>query len=388
MAPTTKSSISIVRCYSYDPTFVKAALKMAIDLLGGVSQFVGTGQSVLIKPNMLSPHPPGRAVTTHPSLIEAVVELVRSAGGTPSVGDSPGFYKFSRVAEVSGIGEAATRAGALLVPFDDEEEIVTAKGCLLKRLVVAREVARADEIISVSKFKTHGLTYITGAIKNLFGVVPGLKKAEMHFRFPDNQRFSRMLVDICRSVPVKLHVVDAIMGMDGNGPNSGEPFPIGLIVAGVDPVAVDSTLCRIVGIDPLSIPMIRIGAERGLGNVDMDLIEIIGEDLADVRVPGFRAVPHGAEPGRLLPIPEPIARRIKNWIVLKPRFLHNVCTRCGACVEVCPARPKALSLERGRIRINDRACILCYCCNEICPSRAIRLKRGFAASLLAKLLKI
>jgi len=388
MAPTAQSRISVVRCSSYDPDSVKAALTTAIELLGGISQFVITGKSVLIKPNMLSPHPPEKAVTTHPSLVEAIIALVKAAGGIPSVGDSPGFYKFSRVAEVSGIGEAGRRAGAPLVPFETEEEINTGEGCLMKKLVVAREVAKADAIISVSKFKTHGLTYITGAIKNSFGFIPGLKKAEMHFRFPSNDRFSRMLTDIGMSVPVRLHILDAIIGMDGNGPAAGDPFRIGLIIAGSDPVAVDSTACRVVGIDPMSVPMIRIGAERGLGNAGSDRIEIVGEDLAGVRVGGFRSVPHGAEAGRLLPIPESTARHIKNWIVLKPRFLHDVCTRCGACVEVCPARPKALSLEGGRIRINDRACILCYCCNEICPSRAIRLRRGFAAAALAKLLKI
>jgi len=387
MAPTARSRISVVRCSSYDPDSVKAALTTAIELLGGISQFVRTGQSVLIKPNMLSPHPPEKAVTTHPSLVEAVVELVRAAGGIPSIGDSPGFYKFSRVAEVSGIGEAARRAGALLVPFEREEEIATAGGCLMKKLVVAREVTRADAIISLPKFKTHNLTCITAAIKNHFGYVPGLKKAEMHFRFSDGDRFSHMLADIARSLPARLHILDAVVGMDGNGPAAGDPFRMGLIIAGSDPVAVDSTACRVVGIDPLIIPMIRIASERGVGNAAEELIETVGEAIERVRVSGFRYTPP-AETGRLLPLPAFLSRRFKNWIVLRPRILHNVCTRCGACVEVCPAGPKALSLERGRIRINDRACILCYCCNEICPSRAIRLRRGFAAGVLAKLLKI
>jgi uncharacterized protein (DUF362 family)/Pyruvate/2-oxoacid:ferredoxin oxidoreductase delta subunit len=387
MAPTAKSRISIVRCPSYDPPSVKAALRTTIDLLGGMSRFVQNGQSVLIKPNMLSPHPPAKAVTTHPSLVEGVVELVRAAGGIPSVGDSPGFYKFSRVAEVSGIGEAARRAGAPLVPFEEEEEIATAKGCLMKRLVVARAAASTGGIISLPKFKTHNLTCVTAAIKNLFGCIPGLKKAEMHFRFSDVDRFSHMLADIARSLPARLHVLDAIVGMDGDGPAAGEPFRMGLIIAGADPVAVDSTACRIVGIDPLIIPMIRVASERGVGNAAEELIETAGESIERVRVSGFRYTPPGGT-GPHLPIPGFLLRRLKNWIVLKPRTLHDVCTRCGACVEICPARPKALSLERGRIRIDDRACILCYCCSEICPSRAIRLRRGFAAGILAKLLKI
>ncbi len=273
MAPTAKSIISIVRCNSYDLDSVKAALRTALELLGGVSQFVVAGQSVLIKPNMLSPHPPEKAVTTHPSVVEAVAELVRAAGGIPSIGDSPGFYKFQRVAETSGIAEAARRAGALLVPFEGEEEITTAEGCLMKNIAVARAAARADAIISLPKFKTHNLTCITAAIKNLFGYIPGLKKAEMHFRFPDIDRFSHMLADIARALPPRLHILDAVVGMDGNGPGAGDPFRIGLIIAGSDPVAVDSTICRVVGIDPLSIPMIRIASERGSGNAAVERIE-------------------------------------------------------------------------------------------------------------------
>lgn len=355
-------------------------------LLGGMNRFVRRGQQVLIKPNMLSPQPPERAVTTHPSLVTAVAALVASEGATPSVGDSPGFYRFSRVAEVSRIGEAAAASGARLVPFDEEVELPTADGCLMKKLVVARAVANADAIVSLPKFKTHGLTHITGAVKNLFGCIPGLKKAEMHFRFPDNERFSQMLVDICLSIPVTLHILDAVAAMDGDGPGAGTPFPLGLIIAGADPVAVDSTACRAVGIDPLSIPMLRIGTERGLGNAAEERIQLIGDPLTPV--PGFKSIVSGGEPGRLIPFPAFMLRRIKDWIVLKPGFLRDRCTLCGACVGICPAKPKALRVEAGRIVIDDRNCIRCYCCSEICPSRAIKLHRGPGAALLAKLLKI
>ncbi|MCX6355323.1 MAG: DUF362 domain-containing protein [Candidatus Aureabacteria bacterium] len=384
---TTKSKVALVRCNSYEIHHVTQAVTRAVDLLGGINLFIMPGQKVLIKPNMLSPHPPEKAVTTHPALVQAVAELVKSSGGIPSVGDSPGFYKFSRVAEVSGIGEAVRKAGARLVPFDREQEIPTAAGCLMKSLVVASEVTNADVIISLPKFKTHALTCITAAIKNLFGCMPGLKKAEMHFRFSDDNRFSHMLADIALSIPARLHILDAIVGMDGNGPGAGDPFRIGLVIAGADPVAVDSTACRIVGIDPLTLPMVRIAAERGVGNASEERIEIVGEDFQKVRVPGFRYNPP-AGAGRLLPIPDFFSLRFKNWIVRKPRFLRAICTKCGACVQICPARPKALRMEKGRIVIDDRNCIRCYCCSEICPSKAVRLTRGFGAALLARTLKL
>ena len=386
------SKVAIVRCNSYEPETVSQAVKQAVDLLGGISAFVSPAQNVLIKPNMLSPQPPDRAITTHPSIVEAVVELVKSAGARPAIGDSPGLYpgfnKFTHNAKVSGISQVAERTGAPLTPFDKEVQISTSEKCLMKRITVAQAVTAADAIISVPKFKTHSLTYITGAIKNLFGCVPGLKKSEMHFRFPDNERFSRMLVDVALSIPVCLHIVDAVTGMDGNGPSGGDPFPIGLIIAGADPVAVDSIACRVVGIDPEEIPMIRIGAECGLGATAENAICIVGDSLENVRVSGFRPIPPHTGTVKSLPLPRFLLKNVKRWFIPKPRILRHVCTRCGACIEICPARPKALEMKKGKVVVNDDACILCYCCQEICPSRAVELRRGFAAKLLAKLLKI
>jgi uncharacterized protein (DUF362 family)/Pyruvate/2-oxoacid:ferredoxin oxidoreductase delta subunit len=380
--------VALIKCNSYDRTAVRTAIAQAVDLLGGIERFISPEQNVLIKPNMLSPQPPEKAVTTHPSVVEAVIELVQSAGAHPVVGDSPGFYKFYRVASISGIEDAVRKTGARLVPFEYAVAIDTAEGCLMKKIEVAREVVEADAVISVSKFKTHCLTYISGAIKNLFGCIPGLRKSEMHYRFPDNERFSRMLVDVALSLPIRLHVVDAVIGMDGNGPSSGDPFHMGLIIAGVDPVAVDSTACRIAGIDPREIPMIRIGAELSLGVSDGEAIEIVGEDFESIKVRGFRAIPPHAKTGHLIPLPRFLSNRFRDWIVNRPRFMHDRCTRCGACTTICPARPKALTLRDGRVMINDRLCVLCYCCYEVCPSNAIALKRGFAAALLARLLKI
>jgi len=382
-----RSRIAVVRCRSYDAGETRAAVARAVDLLGGMGGFVVPGQAVLLKPNMLAPHPPGKAVTTHPAVIEAVIRRAKDAGAFPRIGDSPGFHSFAKVAAASGIGAMAAEAGVPLVPFDEEEEIRAPEGCLIRKFVVARAVVRAPALISLPKFKTHNLTGITAAVKNIFGCIPGLKKAELHCRFPDRERFSRMLVDLGLTVPARLHILDAVVGMDGNGPGAGDPFLIGFIIAGADPVAVDSTACRAVGIDPLSVPMLRIAAERGLGKAREDEIEILGEKAGDVRVSGFRAVPAEGREGPAC-MPDFVARAIKGWFARRPRILHRACTRCGACIGVCPPGPKALSLEGGRVRIEDRRCILCYCCNEICPARAIRLRRGFGAGMLARMMRL
>jgi ferredoxin len=182
--------------------------------------------------------------------------------------------------------------------------------------------------------------------------------------------------------------MDAIVGMDGNGPNGGDPFPMNVIVAGTDPIAVDSTMCRIVGIDPRTVPMLRIGEACGLGTTQENAITVVGAALDDVRTDGFRALTPQSEVGRLLPLPRFLSSVFQRWIVRRPRIIHHACTRCKTCVKVCPAQPKALAFKNGKVLVNDSSCILCYCCHEMCPSRAIALKRGFAASLLTRMLRI
>lgn len=384
----TSSTVAIVRCGSYEPDTVENAVRRAVDLLGGIGSFVRPGERILLKPNLLGPHSPEEAVTTHPAIVRAMAELVHAAGSRAIIGDSPAFYAFARVASATGMNSVEESTGAPLVPFENGKDIPTAEGATTRRLTIAHAVAEADAIISLPKFKTHCLTHITGAIKNLLGCVPGLKKSELHYRFPDNERFSRMLVDINISLPIKLHLCDAIIGMDGNGPSAGAPFQIGLIIAGNDAVAVDSTACRVVGIDPMTIPMIRIGERCGLGTAEESRIEIVGERLEKVRVDGFRPIAPRVEVGRLIPLPRVISDRFRHWLVRKPRIVGSVCTRCGACIGICPARPKALSMEDDGVAVDDARCILCYCCNEVCPSQAVKLRRGPLAGLFARVIGI
>lgn len=379
------SVVAVARCASYDAGEVRAAVGRALDLLGGMGRFVVPGAGLLLKPNMLAPQPPEKAVTTHPAIVAAAASLAREAGASPRIGDSPGFHSFAKAAAASGIAAMAAAGRIPLVPFDDGEEIRTPPGGLVSSFVVSRAAARAPAIVSLPKFKTHNLTGITASVKNLFGCIPGLRKAEFHCRFPDADRFAAMLVDLAFALPARLHILDAVVAMDGDGPGAGDPFPLGLVIAGGDPVAVDSTACRAAGIDPLSIPMLRIAAERGLGTARADGIEIRGDTPA--ATPGFRAPAAGGGKGPAI-LPDPVARAVKGWFARRPRVDRGLCTLCGACAGVCPARPKAISIRGGRVAIDDRRCILCYCCSEICPSRAIRLRRGRGAGLLARALGI
>jgi ferredoxin len=235
---------------------------------------------------------------------------------------------------------------------------------------------RADGVISVGKLKTHTFTVLTGAVKNLFGLIPGLKKAELHFRLKGADSFSGMLVDLSECVKPRLTVIDAVVGMDGEGPAGGRPKRIGLLIASDDTHALDAHFAHIAGADGDTVPSVRIARSRGLGPSDHAHIRVVG-DGADVdRIDGFR-LPSTTQ--RYGGIPHYLRVFVGEGVTRKPVFLASRCTRCGQCIEVCPA--EALVQGDRKPTIDRAICIRCYCCQEACPSRAIVLRRRPLRSL-------
>ena len=382
------SVVAIVRCSDYTPSIVFRSVKEAVDLLGGIGQFVSQGQRVLLKPNLLSSRPPDSAVCTHPAVMEAVAGLAAAASGIVcSVGDSPSigaenWDKYKRLLSVTGMMESIERAGIEPVRFDDssiEREIPEAK--VFHQLLLTRALDDFDVLINIPKFKTHGLVRISGAIKNLFGCVPGRRKAMFHLQAGDNpEMFAQMLVDVLRAVRPRLSIMDAIVGMDGQGPAAGRRRNFGLIIASADPVALDATACRVAGIDPMTIPTIRLASEQGLGIADE--IEVLGLQPDEVHIDDF-LVPQGGD--MVSRIPKPIYRALRNQIVISPTFIREKCTGCRQCVEMCPM--SVIGGEGNVLKINYSKCIRCYCCHEVCPQEAILLRpgrlRGSISALLA-----
>jgi ferredoxin len=237
-------------------------------------------------------------------------------------------------------------------------------------------VLEADGLVSLAKLKAHQLTRITGAVKNQFGCLPGLRKGEFHVRMNDIDRFSRMLVDLNRVVRARLFVVDGIVAMEGNGPRSGDPRPMNVLIFGDDPIAIDATICRLVGLDERLVATVVHGERTGLGSTDVryvgDPLESFVDEAFDVnRAPGSTT-------GRLSG-PFTFAR---NIIVPRPTIVAERCTLCGTCVEVCPVEPKAVAWPTaagaaGKVPPEHTfsRCIRCYCCQEMCPSRAIEVER-------------
>ncbi len=373
-----KTTVAIVRCKDYTPSEVRAAVREAVDLLGGMGRFVPPGSRVLMKPNLLASWEPDAAVCTHPTILQSLLELAASSGGECSVGDSPAVGgdtpgALNRLLKKTGVQDVLADTDAAMEFFAAPGTEVDIEGAaVFHRIPIASAVCRADVVINIPKFKTHALMRLTGAVKNLFGCIPGRRKVGFHLQAGDNpSMFAQMLLDVLMAVRPALSVMDGVWGMDGEGPSAGRKRQFGVILASEDPVALDAVACAVAGIDPMEIPVLRLARERGIGETDLKEIEILGVSPEEVRIPDFRLPARGDLVSR---IPAPVYRALRNQLVRSPALKARRCTRCNACVRICPVH--AVSRIKGRLRFDYSRCIRCYCCQEVCPEHAIYTRPG------------
>lgn len=326
-----------------------------------------SGKKVLVKPNVLRASEPKEAICTNPAVLRAVVEALEAMGpASLVVGDNPGLVSYGANEasfETAGLMEASKgyyrNIGNDSVKVDFNPDFISS-------VSVSREVLDADVIVSLPKFKTHGLTIITGAIKNSYGLLPGAQKAKLHRAAGSPQRFHELIVDVFRLRVPDLFIVDAVVGMEGNGPASPDLRDIGLILASDNAVALDSVIATMMGCDPGRLRFLQKAKEAGLGDYDPTGIEIIGELK---RLPGFKLPPFG---GEAILKNEAIQSLILDRIRVRPQADPDLCTACGTCVEHCPV--SALSMEGDLPQVDPDTCITCFCCQEMCPEKAIALK--------------
>lgn len=384
------ATVAVVRCDDYVPEEVDKAVRRAIELLGGTGKFVAPGQTILLKPNLLQGQEPEKCVTTHPAVVAAVARLLMEHGCRVVIGDSPGAgivyseANLRRAYSRSGFATVAGETGAVLNHDISSRTVPFPEGEVMKQFSIITPATEADAIVVVSKAKTHMWTRMTGAAKNLFGLIPGLEKPVFHFRFQDEYAFGKMLVDLNECMKPRLQIVDAVVGMEGDGPQAGTPRNIGVILAGSDYAAVDTVLARLIGMDPLEIGSIRSAAARGL--FDPSAVRTVGDDPAEFTVPDFRkpSTYAGGRAGPWRRVVLAVVQRFGRTYAPRPGVSAPACIGCGKCERICPVQ--AITVAEGRATIDLSRCIRCYCCHEMCTEHAITLSRSLTGKLLARLL--
>jgi uncharacterized protein (DUF362 family)/Pyruvate/2-oxoacid:ferredoxin oxidoreductase delta subunit len=364
------AKVSIVRCEYYDTNSVFGAVKKSVDLIGGIEAFVKPGMRVLLKPNLLSARAPEDAVDTHPEVVRAVIRLVKGAGAVPFIGDSPGGFEenMGEIFEKSGMKRIADEEGVRLEAFTASK--------FVNGIPIARQIFDSDRVISIPKFKTHSITVLTAAVKNMFGSVVGLYKAECHSRAPKEEDFSGIIARVYAITRPHLTVVDGITAMEGDGPSSGVVRKMGLIMSGEDAVAIDSSLARIMGIAPLDILVTKKAYEAKLGEADDSKIEVLGDSLDAFVAKDFKL----PQTTPLKYLPKSIIGCVASLIRFRPHIDNGACRRCNLCKLTCPVH--CIEIEKARCSIDYKKCVRCLCCHEVCPYRAIIIRRNILTKMV------
>lgn len=329
---------------------------------------------------------PESAITTHPSLVSAVVKEVKRIGAIPLVGDTPGnaTADINKTLTTTGIKQATEEAGGQVINLLEAGSIEIASPSnnqRAKTLRICKSALEVDAIINLPKLKTHNYTLYTGAIKNMFGCVPGFHKAHYHMLAYRPADFAEILVDVFHLLKPTLNIMDGVFGMEGNGPNGGNKRFMGIIMASADGVALDAVASYLIGYKPFSIDTTRVAHKRNLGEAQLEKIETVGADLEkfikeDWKHPSTILLLSRFVPDWMHSLTKPFTRLIR----VNPFIDQNICVKCQICVKSCPT--KTIHYKEGKVEIDLKNCIMCFCCHELCPYHAIRLKTSWLLRLL------
>lgn len=383
------SPVVMTPCETYDDATVKAALEAVLSPIGGLD-WVTEGMTVGIKANLVSAMKPEECATTHPSLLCALTQMLRERGARVIIGDSPGGVYTA--AFVNHVYHAAGLSACEAVGAELNRDLGVAdtrfpEAYVLKSFTYTAWLDACDAVIDFCKLKSHGMMGMSAAAKNLFGVIPGTMKPEYHFRFPDMRDFARMLVDINDyfAEKVKLTLVDAVEGMEGNGPTKGSPRHIGVLLASASPHTADMICARLIGLSEDAVPTLQAARERGLLPNEVTLITVGATDgkqnAEDFAVADFEhvAVRRGhlfTSKGKL------VSKVLEKLLDSRPKLQESECVGCAKCANICPA--KAIIMENKKAVIDRDRCIRCFCCQEFCPTGAMKVHRTWIARLLVK----
>ncbi len=359
--------VVIEECESYSD--VDLALENGLKKLGGIGAFVKEGEKVLIKPNLLSARNPEEAVTTHPEVIRAVIKQVKKLTDDITIADSPGFVGdirgWDRVIEKTGVRLLAEEESVKIESLKTPKEVEIKEWIVARKFIVSEEIFRYDKVINIAKLKTHSLTVYTGAVKNMFGIIPGKIKSGMHTKFQDPITFSKMLLDLYTLKKAELNIIDGIYGMEGQGPSAGDKKHFRILGISDDALALDYVITKGLKLDA---PLIMIAEERCM----IKDLQVFGEVKGSIKKPSS---------GILENVVLPLAGNLRRKFTSKPVLIEEKCTKCESCFKICPVFAIKMAPYPN---FDYKKCIRCYCCHEICPEKAIYLKKSLAQKILRK----
>ena len=371
--------VSILRTDAYHPQALDAAVQKHFSLLG-VERLIKPGLRVVLKPNLLMRRAPAEATTTHPELVGAVARWLKARGVTDiMLADSPGgpYTKALLGGVYAGCGmtDMARREGIAL-NLDTGWKVRATSQKRVAEFNIITPVAQADLVINLCKLKTHCMTGLSGAVKNLFGCIPGLQKPEFHYRFKKPDDFCDMLVDLCETVRPAITLVDAVDAMEGDGPSGGAPIHLGLTLCAANPYALDVALCALIRMEPEQAGTVKAAETRGLAP-RLEEITLLGEpellhSVERFALPRSKGVDFNTHLPRWL---QSAANAVtEHFFVPRPVVTKRECVGCGKCKESCPA--DAITIREKKAAIHPARCIKCYCCHEMCPFRAIHVSQN------------
>ena len=376
-----KSKVVLLPCGKYNEEKIHILLNQGLDFLGGLENLVPKDAKILLKPNLLKKAEVEKAVITHPVVVGAFARILRENGYQNIVlADSCGHGTTQAVIRGTGMDTYLEQYHIPAIGYSEGIKIAYPQGIQAKEFILPRELQEQDCVISLSKMKTHALERITGAVKNSYGFVYGFHKAKGHTQYPSADSFARMLIDLNKCVAPKLYIMDGIVAMEGNGPGSGDPVSMNVLLMSTDPVALDSVFCRLVYLKPEMVPTNYHGEKMGLGTWKEEEITLLtpngevsmGEAVKRYGNPEFNV--------DRKEVHKNIWTRMAGALNLfqkKPYIETDKCVRCGICVQSCPVPGKAVDFRNGKGKppvYDYHKCIRCFCCQEMCPKNAIKVK--------------
>ena len=382
------NKVSIARCTDYQYNNVEKSVFQCLDEIPEIKQKVKSKTRVLVKVNLLRGNSPEEAITTHPSVVEAIVRYLQALGCSVIIGDSPGSaLNFNEkllhsVYKVTGMLDVTKKTGCELNYDCSVIEVVNKAARIVPNMQIIKVINDVDFVVSAAKLKTHAMMTYTGAVKNLFGIIPGRAKIDYHLKMNNPDNFAALLVDICEYVKPIFSVIDAVEGMEGDGPAAGDKRHVGLVLASENPYALDLVATCIIGMNPMDVPTMGEVKRRNIFSGNLEDIEVKGVQLQEIKIKPFKypvTQSVSAMGGR---VPKFVENFVLNNMRPKPVFDYDTCVSCGLCAESCP--PRAISMLNGRPVVNVEKCIRCFCCHELCPKKAVHINRNWLYERLLK----